>query len=74
MVLKKLDQWNDEMEEKEKIRLAYCLMESYRLNILSEVFNGEMVFLVNFEYAKDASPIYDLVSFSISVLSFAHAQ
>jgi len=62
----KLDQWNDEMEEKEKIRLVTSHGKlSAKHFIYDERGNG---FFINFEHAKDASPIYDLVSFYFRTL------
>lgn len=57
----KFDQWNDEMEEKEKIWLVMFygkLLVKYF--IYDEWGNG---FFINFEYVKDVLLIYDLVLF-----------
>ncbi|TYR82258.1 spore coat protein YsxE [Priestia megaterium] len=62
----KLDDWNTEMEEKEKIRLVTVHGKlSAKHFVYDERGNG---FFINFEQAKDASPIYDLVSFYFRTL------
>ncbi len=62
----RLDEWNTEMEEKEKIRLVTIHGKlSAKHFLYDERGNG---FFINLEQAREASPIHDLVSFYLRTL------